>query len=181
MKKYTLFSALVVTAAMLAMPVTSHAASSAIAVINVQQVMGESVAAKSMRAQLEKKQNEFQEAISKKEKVLQKDDKELSKQRSVLSKEAFEKKLRTFQGKATQLQKDVQAKKALLEVSSARALSDIQKATTQIISDLAKEKGFKVAIPTSQVLYAEDSLDISDEVLKRLNKKLPKLVVTFEK
>lgn len=181
MKTHVFFSAIALSAIIAATPAASYAANATIAVINVQQVMNESTAAKSMREQLEKKQNEFQETISKKEKVLQKDDKELSKKRSVLSKEAFEKKLRAFQSKATKLQKDVQAKKALLEVSSARALADIQKATTQIISDLSKEKGFKVALPTSQILYADDSLDISDEVLKRLNKKLPKLVVNFSK
>jgi len=44
---------------------------------------------------------------------------------------------------------------------------------------MAKEKGFTLAIPSSQVLYYDSSLEISDEVLKRLNEKLPSLTVKF--
>lgn len=182
MKKNLLLSTLVTAALLAASPVqAATAVKSSIAVINVQQVMNESTAAKSMRDQLENKQKEFQKLISKQEKALQEDDKELSKKRSVLSKEAFEKKLREFQIKATDLQKDVQSKKAILEMASARALGQIQKTTTEIISDLAKEKSFTVALPTSQILYADSSLDISEDVLARLNKKLPTLTVSFEK
>ncbi len=60
------------------------------------------------------------------------------------------------------------------------SLGDIQKVVTDIITDLAKEKGFIVAMPTSQTLYADPKLDISDEVLKRLNEKLPKFDVKFD-
>ncbi len=63
--------------------------------------------------------------------------------------------------------------------SSARC-DEIQKAVTGIVADMAKEKGFSIAIPTSQILYADPKLDITDEVLKRLNQKLPKLDVKFD-
>lgn len=151
-----------------------------IAVVNIQQVMKDSTAAKSVREQLESKQKSYQAVISKKEESLQKEDQELSKQRSVLAKDAFEDKVRAFRNKATEVQKDVQSKKAMLDGAFERSLNDIQKVVTDIIADLAKEKGFLLAAPTSQILYADKKLDISDEVLDRLNKKLPKLDVKFE-
>lgn len=152
----------------------------AIAVVNIQQVMKESTAAKSVREQLESKQKSFQADITKKEESLKKEDQELAKQKNVLAKEAFEEKARAFRSKATDVQKEVQSKKALLDNAFERALAEIQKATTDIIADLSKEKGFVVAVPTSQILYADSKLDISEEVLTRLNKKLPKLDVKFE-
>ena len=42
---------------------------------------------------------------------------------------------------------------------------------------LSKEQGFDVALPSSQVLYGKETLDISDEVLARLNKQLPKVAI----
>ncbi len=151
-----------------------------IAVVNIQQVMKDSTAAKSVREQLEGKQKNFQSEITKKEEELQKEDKELTKQKTVLAKAAFDDKLRSFRTKATDVQKDVQSKKALLDSAFEHSLNDIQKVVTDIIADISKEKGFVIAVPTSQILYADKSLDISAEVLDRLNKKLPKLDVKFD-
>jgi outer membrane protein len=151
-----------------------------IAVVNIQQIMQDSTAAKSVREALESKQKAFQAEITKKEESLQKEDQELGKQRSVLSKEAFEEKVKAFRAKATDVQKEVQSKKAMLDGAFERALGDIQKIVTEIISEIAKEKGFTAAIPTSQLLYADAKLDITAEVLDKLNKKLPKLEVKFE-
>lgn len=150
-----------------------------IAVVNIQKVMKHSTAAKNVREQLEKKQKAFQAEITKKEAALKKEDKELGKKKSVLAKAAFQKAVVAFRKKATAVQKDVQSKKVLLDSAFERALNDIQKVVTEIISDLSKEKGFVLVVPTSQILFADKSLDISDVVLSRLNKKLPKLNVKF--
>lgn len=151
-----------------------------IAVVNIQEIMKDSTAAKSVREQLEAKQKDFQAEITKKEEDLKKEDQELGKQKSVLSKEAFEKKATEFRKKAAEMQKEVQSKKALLDSGFENALNDIQKSVSDVISELAKEKGFNVAIPSSQILYSDPKMDISKEVLDRLNKKLPKVTVKFE-
>ncbi len=163
-----------------AAPVLAEDAKQNIAVVNIQQIMRDSAAAKSVREQLESKQKSFQADITKKEEDLQKEDQDLAKQQSVLSKDAFAAKAKAFRSKATDVQKEVQAKKALLDSGFEHALNDIQKSVNEIISDMAKEKGFTLAVPTSQVLYADDKMDISKEVLDRLNKKLPKLDVKFD-
>jgi outer membrane protein len=151
-----------------------------IAVVNIQQVMRDATAAQNVREQLESKQKAFQAEISKKEEQLQKEDQELGKKRSVLSKTAFEEKARAFRNKATEVQKEVQGKKALLDNAFEHSITEIQKVVTEIIATLAKEKGFSVAIPTSQILYSDSKLDISGDVLTRLNQKLPKLDVKFD-
>ena len=180
MKPTILYSLIAAAALTFSAPSFAQEAKQSIAVVNIQQVMKDSTAAKSVREQLESKQKTFQTAISKKEEELQKEDQELGKQKSVLSKEEFEKKAKAFRTKATDVQKDVQNKKAMLDGAFEKSLNDIQKVVTEIIADIAKEKGFVVAVPTSQILYASTSLDISAEVLDRLNKKLPKLDVKFE-
>jgi outer membrane protein len=172
------------TAAMLAGAPAYAADSNTIAVVNIQQIMRESSVTKSVHEQLENKYKAFQADISKREEQLQKEDQELGKQKGVLAKEAFEAKAVDFRKKVTEAQKEAQSKKAVLDSASARSWEEIQKTVLAIIADLAKEKGFMVALstesPASQVLYADSSLDISAEVLKRLNAKLPKLDVKFE-
>lgn len=179
MTRLSFYSAML--AAVLAFaPVAQAAEGTTIAVVNIQQIMRDSTAAKSARDQLEGKRKAFQTEISKKEEQMQKEYQELGKQRSVLSKSAFEEKARAFDKKNTEVQKEVQSKKATLDNAFEHTLNDIQKVVTDIIADLAKEKNFDAAIPSSQILYYDPKLDISAEVLKRLNDKLPKLDVKFE-
>ncbi|NBX02804.1 MAG: OmpH family outer membrane protein [Alphaproteobacteria bacterium] len=151
-----------------------------IAVVNIQQVMRDSTAAKSVREQLESKQKSYQAELSKKDESLRKEEADLKKQQGILSKDAFEKKVAEFRKKATEVQKEVQTKKASLDGAFEGALAEIQKTVSEIISDMAKEKGFSVAVPTAQVLYADTKLDISADVLAALNKKLTKVDVKFD-
>jgi Skp family chaperone for outer membrane proteins len=151
-----------------------------IATVNYQLLMSSSTAAKSAHEQIETKMKSMQSEIGKKDETFQKEHQDLEKQRSVLSKDAFEQKKRGFTDKVTSAQKEVQSKRAMLDGASERAGNEIQKAITDIIAEMAKEKGFAVALPTSQILYADSKLDITNEVLEKLNKKLPKVDVKFE-
>src|SRR6185369_13302394 len=150
-----------------------------IAYVNIQEIMRDSTAAKSVKEQLESKQKTYQSEMTKKEEALQKEDQELSKQRSVLSPEAFEKKAKEFKAKATSAQKDAQAKRDELYNASSGSLSEIQKTVFEIVSKIAKEKGYNIVIPSSELLYADSKLDITSDVLSKLNSTLPKVKVKF--
>lgn len=151
-----------------------------VAVVNIQKIMRDSLAAKSARDQLKAKQDQFASEIKAKETGLKKEDEELSKQRSVLAPDAFEQKVRTFREKAAGVQRDAQKKQGQLNKAFNAALGEMQNTIVNIIGELAKEKGFKVAMPTNQALYADPSLDITDEVLKRLNSRLTKITINFQ-
>ncbi len=151
-----------------------------LAVVNIQQIMKDSTAAQAARQQLQAKQKQFQEEISAKEKELQKEDQELAKQRSLMDQDAFKQKIAAFQQKANGVQKDVREKRQTFTKAYEDAISQLHTRVTGIIADLAKEKGFQLAVPTSQILYADPALDISAEVLSRLNKQMPSLTVKFQ-
>ena len=166
-------------------PALADDAKPLIAVVNIQNIMKDSAVSKSVREQLEKKQESFQADFSKKEEQLKKEDQELGKQRNVLAKEAFEEKASAFRKKVTETQKDAEYKKMILNNAANTSYAEIQKNISDIVAGLAKEKGFQVALrmeapPAWQVLYADPKLDITDEVLSRLNKQLPKISVKFD-
>lgn len=157
----------------------AYAEGSKYAIVNVQAIMKDAKAAQSARDQLKAKQQQFQDQISKTEKELQKQDQELEKQRTILSQEAFEKQVKEFRKKAADAQKDVQDKRVNLSKAFDASLAEIQASVTQILNEMANERGFDLVVPSSQVLFYNPSLDISGEVLKRLNDKLPSLKVKF--
>jgi outer membrane protein len=169
---------LIFAAALSVMPLAAQA-ESRIAVLNIQQIMRDSLAAKSVKATLESQQSSFGAEMAKKEQELQKKEKELSEQRSVLSSDEFEKRVKEFRTQATAAQKEVQTKKAKLDKAFADALGEIQKSVIDIVTEQSKAKDIQAVFPTSQLLFAEPSLDITADVLTQLNKRLPKVQVKF--
>jgi Skp family chaperone for outer membrane proteins len=67
-----------------------------------------------------------------------------------------------------------------LKKASIDAMSKVNDKVKTIVSEIAKEKELDTIIPASQTLYFKDELDITAEVLSRLNKKITKVEVKFE-
>jgi outer membrane protein len=156
------------------------ASASQIAIVDVKKILNESSATKSIQQQIEEKRKAIQSEISKQEETLRKTDQDLAQQRSVLSKEAMDKKVQEFKTSVVEAQRNVQTKRSQLEKAYANALGEVEKVVVSIVSELADKKGFQVAIPKATALYAKDSLDISNEVLKTLDERLPKVKVKLE-
>ncbi|MGB1540316.1 MAG: OmpH family outer membrane protein [Rickettsiales bacterium] len=173
-----LFAMAAVMAALLLGPTISFAADN-IATINIQTILRDSAAAKSTKTQIESKRDQYQNELKKIEDNLRNEDQKLAEQRSLLSPEALDQKRREFRDKVTEAQKEVQEKKLRLDAAYAKALDDIQASVLKIVEKMAKEKGFDVVVPTSQLLYAKAGMDITDAVLKQLDKDLPKVKVDF--
>ncbi len=171
---------LLASVAALAFSAPAFAEGTSIATVNYQMLMSSSSAAKSAHEQIDSKSKSMQSEISKKAEQFQKDSQELEKQRSVMAKDAFEEKKRAFAEKVTSAQKEVQSKRAILDSASEHAGNELHKTISEIVTEMAKEKGFTLVIPSSQILYGDSKLDITNEVMEKLNKKLPKVDIKFE-
>ena len=101
------------------------------------------------------------------------------KQKDSADKAAFEAKVKAFREKAAKEQRAWQDKKVALNKSTAEALDTIQKSLIDIVKQVAAEKKLNLVISSAQVLHSDASLDITDEVLKRLDAKLPTVAVKF--
>jgi len=148
--------------------------------INTQELMHESTAAKSLREQLDAKQKTFRAEVGRKEDDLKKEEQSLVKQRDVLAKDVFEKKVKEFQEKVTALGREKNAKTAELDNAAAASFEQIQKTVTDIVSKVAKEKGYSAVLQASAMLYADPRLDITKEVSDKLNAALPKVTANFK-
>lgn len=148
-----------------------------IAVVDVQKVLRDSTAAQDIRSQIKAKRDQYQDDITKQEEDLRNQEQKLYEQRNLLAPEAFNEKRDEFKENLIKVQRDVQVKRAKLDNTLGESLSEIQEVVYKIISTLSKEKGFKVAFPSSQILYTDPSLDITSEVLTKLNKDLPKIEI----
>jgi Skp family chaperone for outer membrane proteins len=152
-----------------------------IAIVDYQQVMKESSARKTANDAIKKKVETFEAEISKQREALQTEEQALQKKSNVLTKEAMDKEVKKFREKFVNIQQETQEKRNRLEVASRKANAEIQKNVTEIVSEMAQEYGFGLALPSENILYADSGLNITAEVSKRLNKRLPKMDVKLEK
>lgn len=151
-----------------------------VVVVDIQRIMRDSLAAKDLKSQLEAKKNQFQTELKSKGDKLKKEKEDLDKQQNVLSKDALTAKQKSFLAEYKALQDDANQKSIKFENAEKSASHDILVAIQEIINDLAKEQNFNIAVPTSQLLFAHKDFDISNEVLTRLDKKLPKVTLKFD-
>ena len=145
------------------------------AVIDYQRILRDAAAARSIREQIEARRKVYQEEISKEEQRLHEADKEFAKQRSVLSAEAFAEKRRAFEQDVADVQRMVQERRRELDRMSAAALNEVKEALIAIVTNIAEERGFNLVLPSSEVLFFSRALDLTDEVLAKLDARLPQV------
>ncbi len=147
------------------------------AVVNYARIVKDSKAGSSVRTQIQGKQKALQSDFEAKSKDFSEQKQALAKAQSTTDKAAFEKKVKDFETKAMDADRDMQAKKMALAKSADQAAEDLQKAVLDITKQIAAEKKYNLIVSGAQVLYADDALDITDEVIKRLDAKMPTVSV----
>lgn len=171
------FAALTTTAAATAASAAPQPAT--VVVVDIQAVLDQSTAAKDLKTQLEAKRNEYQKQITAKEDSLKKSVEDLQKQKTVLSKDDLAKKQKAFDDEVEKVRKDVQAKRLSLDNAYKKAVGDIQATVQKIIEEMATSQKFNLAIPTSQLIFANKDMDITKDVAAKLNQRLPKITLKF--
>lgn len=151
------------------------------AVVNVKRIVDESKAAKTADKEVKALQKKYIKEAESVENQLKKREEQLQKQQKALSQEAFVKKIEEFKERIQKERKEVVKKRKILEASYVSALELIKKETLKVIAKIADKRNIDIVLPTSQILYFRKGVDISDEVLKELDKELPKVKINVGK
>lgn len=152
-----------------------------IAVVDVQKILQESTASQGVQKAIETQRETYQKEISALEDKLRTAEQELRKQQTVLSADAFAGKRRDFEKQVADVQRTVQARKRALDTAMNESMDQVQKTMVDLITEVAKEQGANVVLARHHVVLVESNLNVTDTVLDRLNKKLPKVAVTIPK
>jgi len=147
------------------------------AVIDYQRILRDAAAARSIRDQIEARRKGYQEEISKEEQRLHEEDKAFAKQRSVLTPEAFDEKRLAFEQEVAEVQRLVQERRRALDTISAAALNEVKQALIEIVTSIAEERGFNLVLPSSEVLFFSRKIDLTEEVLTKLDAQLPEVTL----
>ena len=155
------------------------AAQGSIGVVNTNKIMHESEAAKSISAALDAKRKEFAAQISKEQESLRTAGQKFEKKKATVSKEEGEATRKDLNEKLYSLQKMIQGRESILEKSVSAATAKLRMETKAVTAEVAKEKNISVVLTQDAVLLALPQMDITDEVIKRLDGKVKKIPVEW--
>jgi outer membrane protein len=150
-----------------------------IAVVDVDKIRESATAAKSVRDQLTKQQSAYQDDIAKQENDLRNAEQELNKQRTVLSPEAFAQRRQQFEQRVAEFQRQVQARRKQLDDAYKNSMVQVNKVVVDVIQDVATQRGATLMLPRSQIILSAPAMEVTDEVLDLVNRKLPTVKVTL--
>jgi Skp family chaperone for outer membrane proteins len=145
----------------------------AVVFFDVEAVMRNSSAMQNVNAQAERARNSLQADATRQETELRRLDEELATQRATLSQDAFNQRRRDFENRVQTVQVQLQTRRRNLEQNYGDAAQKIQQALTESVIEVMNEYEYQVVLPNSFIFVARATLDISGEVARRLNRKLP--------
>ncbi len=150
-----------------------------IATVDLDEIIKNSKAMTALNKEMEEQKKDSEKLFKTKEQDLNNQKTSLESQIKTLSQEAAQQKVMEFQQKVIQFQQEIQLKDEQLKKLYLDSILEITEEIKVITSEMKNEKGseydFEIVIPVSTIIYSEKDLDISAEVLSRLNKKIKTL------
>ena len=135
-------------------------------------VLNESSAGKKAQTELKNRLDKGIKNLREKEKKLQEDEKKIISQKKILKAEENKKKVNELRSSVSSLQKE---RKNLIETTSKlrnKARNVLLKNLNPVIKEYMVEKKIRMVIDKKSLLLADDNLDITKDIVSRLNKKL---------
>ena len=147
------------------------------AVIDMKVVLSKSSAFTTLQKEIQKLEKNYKEEIQNEENLLRKEQEKLVAQKSVLTSEEFKEKEDTFKQKVNKIQGKVEKIRRELESTMAKGMQVIQQEAVKHMKEIAKKEGYLLVFDANTTVISADRINISNIVVDKLNKSLPKITV----
>ena len=151
------------------------------AVIDMKVVLSKSSAFTTLQKEIQTLEKNYKEEIQNEENLLKKEQEKLVAQKSVLSAEEYKEKEDTFKQKVNKIQGKVEKIRRELESTMAKGMQIIQQEAVKHMKEIAKKEGYLLVFDANTTVISADRINISNIVVDKLNKSLPKITVEKKK
>ncbi|HJK86959.1 MAG TPA: OmpH family outer membrane protein [Candidatus Megaira endosymbiont of Nemacystus decipiens] len=151
-----------------------------IAVLNTEFVLENSVAIKDARVIIQNISDKIEEELTQKEIELKRKEFDLIQQHDFIPAQEYNKKISDFNKEVSNTQKKMRGKKKSLEKSYTSVMQAVHKEIMNIVTALAADEGYDIILPNSQVIFSDNALDITEEIIQILNTSLKKVKIEYE-
>jgi Skp family chaperone for outer membrane proteins len=148
---------------------------SRIGIVDVQRILGESVAMSALSKELEAIRIEHQAALREGEKVIREADRSLALERPNLKASVYARKRRELEMEATTLQRNYQEKMRAADATFRQGMAQIQQQLTLVTQEIAAERKLDIVLAKATIVLVRPELELTDAALALLNQRLPRV------
>ena len=169
---------------LLLIPITNSVAenypNTSIGVLDLNRVLLDAKAAKKASEEIDKIAKEIEEELRNSDENIINEQNKLIEAQSIMAPEAFELKRKEYEEKVQNYNIERQNKLISVEKLVENSRNQILDKLKPILEEMSETKGITVILEKGTVLLNAETMDITDEVIKALNKELPKIEVSLE-
>ena len=180
MKSYKTFNLSFLILSIVFLAGSAQSQSSAIGVIDIQTVLKSSAAARSIRPQMDLLKKKYHKKFRKAETNLRKFKQDLQRERAVLP-EGYPERLKAFKRRVRETQREIQTVNRMIDRAFANSMRKVNQALRDITMEVAQERLLQFVLPKRSLIFYDKQFDITKIVSKRLNKRLPNVLVIMPK
>lgn len=144
-----------------------------IGTLDWQEIQTQSKAGKSLMTGLQQRAKSINADVNKREQAIRAKRQQLEQQRASLQPADYEAKLSALEKEFAALRKDATAKRKELENARNAGFEQILKVLDGVLREVADKRGLTLILHRSAVVLGADDWDITEEVKKALDAKLP--------
>lgn len=152
-----------------------------VAVMDSQQILRDAKAGQSVAQQIKAYADTFQGVVKREEEALRQRQQELRKQAAILAPEVLEQKRQELQTSFNDAQRMIQDRRVGIDKTRQEALEIIKQQILEIIEELQQERKFNLVLDRSAYSWRSPELDITQDIVTRLDKRLPSVKVARPK
>jgi outer membrane protein len=138
-----------------------------IGVVDIQKILLTSVAGKNAKAEISKKARQMESTLNEKKSEIEKLQETLERESLVMSKEKREEKEREIRIKVNDIKVLKNKFEKDLKVLENRVVQQIQKEFETLAREIGKEEGYLLIITNQTVVYAPNTIDITDALIQK--------------
>ena len=142
-----------------------------IALVDISGVLRAADANNRVRELLDGQRAKFQEEFGAIEVDLQQSERDLLAKRELMAKDEYDKLVTEFQARVSSVQKEIQYKRQSIDNAYQKASNNIRRLAMEVITKIASEREIDLVLKRDASVIFLPHLNISDEVLTRLNER----------
>jgi Skp family chaperone for outer membrane proteins len=151
-----------------------------IGVVDVQEVLRDSVAAKGVRDAAEAKAKKLEAELNKQREDVKAREQKLRQQQTILAPDAFDQKRQELERYVGDLRRQHEQQRAQINQVFNGAMDQLREEIRKAVVQVMERRGIAMTLPRSTVLVFDERMNITKEVADTVNKRTPKIAVNFD-
>ena len=155
----------------------SYAEEQKIVYLNVDKIMQQSIAGKSIKKQLENLYNKNMEKFKKNDEILKNKEKKLIAQKNILSQEDFQKERTSLRKEIINFQKEQVKARDNINKLRIGATNKLISQLSPILQEYAKNNSVSLILQKKNIVMGKKEIEITDEILELTNKEIKNIKI----